>query len=138
MKPRIEKKLSKKSLAIFSSSHRPDFQQTAKRAWIDDEFELPWLTKEEKAKSPAKERLHRHGRVRVNRVPSIGGEYDSYAGEGTDFHSLYKEAREYVHATSIDWHDYEFGYNYPESNIKGRLTGNKVLERLRKQAESEH
>lgn len=132
MKPRILKKLSKKALAIYSASPRRDFQQSAKRAWIDDEFELPWLTKAEKAKSPAKERLHRHGRVRVNHVPSIGGEYDSYAGEGTDFWPLYKDARDQVLAASIDWDSYDFeSYDYPESSIKGRLTGKKVLELLR-------
>ena len=131
MKPRILKKLSKKALAIYAASPRRDFKQSVQRSWIDDEFELDYLTTFERAKSSAKERLHRQTRVCVNHVPSIGGEYDSYAGEGSDFCSFFEHAAAQVLAASIDWHDYEFGCNFPASSIKGRLTGKKVLELLR-------
>lgn len=132
MKPRILKKLSKKALAIFATSPRRDFQQSVQRSWIDDEFELDYLTTVERAKSSAKERLHRQTRVSVNHVPSIGGEYDSYAGEGSDFCSFFEHAAAQVLAASIDWKDYDWeSYDHPESSIKGRLTGKKVLELLR-------
>ncbi|MGQ7253942.1 hypothetical protein [Vreelandella titanicae] len=131
MKPRILKKLSKKALAIYAASPRRDLQREAERSWIDNEFEQEWLCRERRLESAKKERAHRQGRVRVNHVPSIGGEAD-YFGEGTEFRTFYEWAFEYVWSTSINWDDYDFERcDYPKSSIKGRLTGKKVLELLR-------
>ncbi|WP_339118541.1 hypothetical protein [Halomonas sp. BMC6] len=137
MKPRILKKLSKKAHAIFAASPRRDFQSDAKRVWIDDEFATDWARQAGSSESGKKERLHRQGKVSVNHVPSIGGEYDSYAGEGTDFYPLYEWAANYVLMSSMQWEDFDdMGEcGWPESNIKGRLTGKKVIERLREAAQ---
>lgn len=139
MKPRIIKKLSKKALAIFAASPRRDFQQTAERAWIDDEFETDFVGRSRRTESGKLERVHRQGRVRVNHVPSIGGEYNSYMGDADDYCTLYEHSSSYVLDASTDWQSFWSSYDpefdthssYPESNIKGRLTGKKVIERLR-------
>lgn len=134
MKPRIQKKLSKKALAIFAASPRRDFQMSAERAWVDDEYEPPYVSRHEHGKRH--ELARRQARVRVNHIPSIGGEYDSYAGEGTDFETFYEHAREYVHMSSLNWDGcahWEDG-SWPECTLKGRLTGKLVLEQLRKRA----
>ena len=142
MKPRIVKKLSKKAHAIFAASQRRDFQRTAERVWIDDEFEPDWVSRLERQKSSKKERLYRQARVRINHVPSIGGEYNSFMGDADDHCTLYEHAADCVLCASIDWDSYWSSYDpandahldYPESNIKGRLTGKKVIERLRASA----
>lgn len=139
MKPRILKKLSKKTHAIFASSPRRDFQRTAERVWIDDEFEPDWVSRQERLESSKKERLYRQARVRINHVPSIGGEYNSYTGDADDHCTLYEHAASYALDASIDWEGYFSrcypSSDYPESNIKGRLTGKKVIERLREAAQ---
>lgn len=135
MKPRIEKKLSKKALAILAASERREFQQTSDRAWIDDDFETDYIALFSRAESGKAERLHRQGRVRVNHVPSIGGEYDSYLGEASDHFTLYRWAQDYVDMSSRDFISARVDeYRWPESSIKGRLTGKKVIEELRSAA----
>ncbi|UTD54954.1 hypothetical protein [Halomonas sp. MS1] len=146
MKPRIVKKLSKKVHAIFAASPRRDFQQTAERVWIDDEFETDYVVRGRRSQSGKLERQHRNGRVRVNRVSSIGGEYNSCMGDADDFCPLYEHASAYVLDASTDWESFWSSYDptssthsrYPESNIKGRLTGKKVIERLRAAAQEAH
>ncbi|KJD20541.1 hypothetical protein VE30_02160 [Vreelandella aquamarina] len=143
MKPRIVKKLSKKAHSIFAASPRRDFQRTAERVWIDDEFEPDWVSRQERLESSKKERLYRQARVRINHVPSIGGEYNSFMGDADDHCTLYEHAADYVMCASIDWDRYWSSYDpasdthsdYLESNIKGRLTGKKVIERLREAAQ---
>ena len=138
MKPRILKKLSKKALSIYAASPRRDFQQDAKRAWIDDEFEAsypPCFAKTPKAKRDCEQ-----ARTRVNHVPSIGGEID-YFGEGTEFRSFYEHAIDYIALTFVDWEGEpdEDGIAGPKSTstLKGRLTGKLVLEILRINARKE-
>ncbi|MCO7246406.1 hypothetical protein [Halomonas sp. Mc5H-6] len=135
MKPRILKKLSKKTLAIYAASPRRDMQSDVKRAWIDDEFEHDYRFRQNP--SPKEERQHREGRVSVNHVHSIGGEWDSWAGEGTDVWPFYEYATDHVFLASMDWEGFSIesdGRGWPESNIKGRLTGKKVIERLHRMA----
>ncbi|MFG0873921.1 hypothetical protein ACF8QD_09585 [Aeromonas media] len=97
MKPRIEKKLSKKLHAILGN--------LLGKVWIDNELELhqphwryrhglddrPPLTGKQK-------RENWQMRVCVNHMPSIGGELD-YWGEGTDWHSVLYFAKD-----ALLWH----------------------------------
>ncbi|WP_237673489.1 hypothetical protein [Vreelandella profundi] len=84
MKPRIEKKVSKKLAAILGDE--------LGRVWIDDEYEpgfsYPWPGEPLTEK---KVRENKQSRVRVNHMPSIGGELD-YWGEGQDWHTVYELA----------------------------------------------
>lgn len=134
MNPRVLKKLSKKALAIFTASPRRDFQMSADRAWVDEEYEPPYVSRRENEKRH--ELARRQARVRVNHIPSIGGEYDSYAGEGTDFETFFEHARGYVCDACVEWdrEPDEEGIVWPRSAIKGRITGKLVLEQLRKRA----
>lgn len=136
MKPRILKKLSKKALAIFAASPRRDFQMDTARAWIEHEFEGDYISVAERQKSAKGEREHRNSQVSVNHVPCIGGEFDSYSGDASEIYTLFRWAENYVLMDSIDWDSLpedEFGFpvGWPSTSIKGRLTGKKVIERLR-------
>ncbi|MBS4689894.1 hypothetical protein [Aeromonas veronii] len=90
MKPRIEKKLSKKLHAILGN--------LIGEVWIDKELELyrPHYRHNNLDNAPLtskQERENRQVRVRVNHMPSIGGGLD-YWGEGEDWHSVLYVARE--------------------------------------------
>ena len=93
MKPRIEKKLSKKLHAILGNMLGD--------VWIDDE----WLLHRRHFRCPddppltgKQERQNRAQRVSVNHMPSIGGGLD-YWGEGEDWHSVL-----YVAKDVLLWH----------------------------------
>lgn len=120
MKPRIEKKLSKKIHAILGNMLGD--------VWIDDE----WLLHRRHFRCPddppltgKQERQNREQRVSVNHMPSIGGGQD-YWGEGSDWFSVLWFAQE-----ALMWH---FGektdidgphHGYPL--LKARMTGAWVI-----------
>lgn len=84
MKPRIEKKLSKK-LAL-------QCPKLLKGAWIDADFELwqKYYPHQFDGKLTSKQkRLNLQQRVRVNNIYSIGGGLD-YWGEGEDYCSCWE------------------------------------------------
>jgi hypothetical protein len=90
MKPRIEKKLSKKLHAILGN--------LLGKVWIDDELELhqPHWRHHNSDNSPLTSKQKRKNwqmRVSVNHMPSIGGGLD-YWGEGQDWHSVLCVAQE--------------------------------------------
>lgn len=96
MKPRIEKKLSKKIHAILGN--------LLGEVWIDNELELHqphWRWRNGDDRPPLtgnQERQNRQMRVSVNHMPSIGGGLD-YWGEGEDWHSVL-----YVAKDVLLWH----------------------------------
>ncbi|PBO08792.1 hypothetical protein [Aeromonas salmonicida] len=88
MKPRIEKKLSKKLHAILGN--------LLGEVWIDDELELCRRHRRYRDDPPLtgkQERQNRQIRVSVNHMPSLGGGLD-YWGEGQDHHSILDAARD--------------------------------------------
>lgn len=95
MKPRIEKKLSKKLHAILGN--------LLGEVWIDKELELHqphWRWRNGDDRPPLtgnQERQNRQMRVSVNNMPSIGGGLD-YWGEGQDWHSVI-----YVAKDALPW-----------------------------------
>ncbi|MCP1313013.1 MULTISPECIES: hypothetical protein [unclassified Halomonas] len=100
MKPRIEKKVSKNLSAILGDE--------LGHVWIDDEYEPHfhhgWPGEPLSAKQV---RENRQGRVRVNHMPSVGGELD-YWGEGQDWRTLYQQA-----CGTFMWDDTIFGEDGP-------------------------
>ena len=96
MKPRIEKKLSKKIHTILGN--------LLGEVWIDNELELHqphWRWHNGDDRPPLtgnQERENRQMRVSVNHMPSIGGGLD-YWGEGEDWHSVL-----YVAKDVLLWH----------------------------------
>ncbi|WP_324042686.1 hypothetical protein [Aeromonas caviae] len=96
MKPRIEKKLSKKIHAILGN--------LLGEVWIDNDLELHqpyWRWRNGDDRPPLtgnQERQNRQMRVSVNHMPSIGGGLD-YWGEGEDWHSVL-----YVAKDVLLWH----------------------------------
>lgn len=119
MKPRIEKKLSKKLHAILGN--------TIGKVWVDDELELSlphWRCRHGDSRPPLSSKQKRENwqtRVRVNHMPSIGGGTD-YWGEANDWHSVLWVAQEV-----LLWHfgeetDFEGPHGgYPL--LKARMTG---------------
>ena len=86
MKPRIEKKISKKLAVILGDKFG--------KVWIDTEIERwkPHYEHQNKGVlSPKQKRENYQQRVSVNNVPSVGGGTD-YWGEGQDWHTLYRFA----------------------------------------------
>jgi|GEM_PF-1430486 hypothetical protein len=96
MKPRIEKKLSKKIHTILGN--------LLGEVWIDNELELHqphWRWHNGDDRPPLtgnQERENRQMRVSVNHMPSIGGGLD-YWGEGEDWYSVL-----YVAKDVLLWH----------------------------------
>ncbi len=136
MKPRIEKKLSKKLAQILKSVRG----FTPKEVWIDDEyaseaFAIHWEHNNPNGLTSKQKRQNwQRTRVRVDNMPSIGGGLD-YWGEGTDWRSVFYEAQnmllwEMFTPTPIapedDPDDIGCGFNWPNSN--GPLTGKRVIE----------
>lgn len=123
MKPRIEKKLSKKIHAILGN--------LLGEVWIDNELELHqphWRWRNGDDRPPLtgnQERQNRQMRVSVNHMPSIGGGLD-YWGEGQDWHSLLYVAREVLIWTFGEETDSDdpFG-GYPL--LKAKMTGAWVI-----------
>ena len=95
MKPRIEKKLSKKLSEILGGL------EGFKEIWIDKELELlrihyKWHGKGANGElTPRQKRQNYQQNVRVNCMPSIGG-YADYWGETTDIHSVFYVAKEFL------------------------------------------
>ncbi|HHP5403332.1 TPA: hypothetical protein ACSCX2_000147 [Aeromonas veronii] len=119
MKPRIEKKLSKKLHAILGN--------LIGEVWIDNELELHkphWRWRDGDDRPPLtgkQERENRQVRVSVNHMPSIGGGSD-YWGEANDWHSVL-----WVAMDVLIWH---FGKETDEAGpyggwpqLKAKMTG---------------
>lgn len=103
MKPRIEKKLSKRLFQLAPKLFSD--------AWIDNECDP--RTKHFKHQNngtltPRQIRENWQQRVSVNHIPSIGGELD-YWGEGTDWYTLWSWWK-----SNWEWHgDFE---PYPDDH----------------------
>lgn len=86
MKPRTEKKLSKKLALLLAGT------KAYSGIWIDDEYyrhnTYPSISSGG-VLTPRQVRYNRESRVSVNHVPSIGGEPD-YWGEGTDHYTVHE------------------------------------------------
>lgn len=127
MKPRIEKKLSKKLAGIVGNK--------LGKVWVDDEVDWPkphWRDRFGDDRGPLtgkEERQNRQTRVSVNHMPSIGGELD-YWGEGTDWHSLFYCAREWL-LWDVGEPQFTIGPEGDESPnwplVKERMTGAWVI-----------
>jgi hypothetical protein len=130
MKPRIEKKLSKKLHAILGNK--------LGKVWIDDEKEWhephwrcrvdhrPPLTGKEK-------RQNWETKVRVSHIPSIGGGLD-YWGEGEDWYSVLYSAREWLlwQVGEQVMRTDENGDEWPDwPRLKARMTGAWVIKHAR-------
>lgn len=135
MKPRIEKKLSKKLAAILKNVRG----FTPKEVWIDKEcgdrydIHFAWDNPNGLTAKQKRENYQSIG-VCVNHIPSIGGELD-YWGEGTDWQSVFYVAKDmllwamFEHTPVTpeeDPDDIGCGYTWPDS--KGPLTGKRVVE----------
>lgn len=132
MKPRIEKKLSKKLHAILGN--------TIGKVWIDDEYYLapPHFRDRHGDRRPPltgrQERENREVRVRVNHMPSIGGGLD-YWGEGEDWYSVLYVAKEVLlwHFGKAD--KVEPGQDpdtiNPWPRLKAKMTGAWVIKHAR-------
>lgn len=87
MKPRIEKKVSKKLASILGD--------TFGKVWIDDELELfphHWRHSNSGRLTPKQKRENYQERVSVNHMPCVGGEYDPYVGDASEHYTLYAAA----------------------------------------------
>lgn len=131
MKPRIEKKLSKKLALIVGDK--------IGKVWIDSELELfppHWRDRFGDHRPPLTTKEQRENwqtKVRVNHMPSIGGELD-YWGEGTDYNSVFYCVREWLRwdigepQYSID-SEGDVWTDWPK--VKDRLTGAWVIRKAR-------
>lgn len=100
MKPRIEKKLSKK-LAVIMAGY-------CGAVWIDNEVDLHRLHfKPRDQLTPKQERENREQCVRVNHIPSVGGGLD-YWGEGEDWYTVFASVRDLLFWDKEDWTIDEF------------------------------
>ncbi|MDI5830657.1 hypothetical protein [Shewanella xiamenensis] len=139
MKPRIEKKLSKKLAAILKNVRG----FTPKDVWIDKEYsneacDIHWtynnqngLTSKQK-----RENWQRTG-VRVNNMPSVGGGLD-YWGEAYDVYSVLESAIGVLKWVMFpcDEFDIDTGKGgWPIVNV--RLTGKKVIDLAKRYANGE-
>lgn len=132
MKPRIEKKLSKKLHAILGN--------TIGKVWIDDELELSqphWRCRHGDSRPPLTSKQKRENwqtRVSVNHMPSIGGGLD-YWGEENDWHSVLWVAKEVLlwHFGKAD--EVEPGQDpdtiNPWPRLYSKMTGAWVIEHVR-------
>lgn len=123
MKPRIEKKLSKKLHAILGN--------LLGEVWIDKALELHqphWRRRNGDDRPPLtgnQERQNRQMRVSVNHMPSIGGGVD-YWGEGQDWHSVLYVAQEVLLWSFGEKTDSEGPHcGYPL--LKAKMTGAWVI-----------
>ena len=133
MKPRIEKKLSKKLARILRNVRG----FTSKDVWIDSELELfePHYEWSNKGPLTSKQKRQNHQqRVRVNHMPSVGGGVD-YWGEGQDHESVLYAAKE-----MLCWEMFELE-PFDQETCKGgypmitmKLTGKNVLALAREYA----
>lgn len=92
MKPRIEKKLSKRLANILYETQG----FTPKDVWVDSEYELfpvHYRHQNNGMLTAKQKRKNYEQRVRVNHIPSVGGGLD-YWGEGCDSHTVFRAATE--------------------------------------------
>ena len=134
MKPRIEKKLSKKLSTILSSVRG----FTAKDVWINDELEpFPRHYKfENHGRLTSKQKRANYNQaVRVNNMPSVGGQLN-YWGEATDFESVYEAAENMLIWAVFPCEPINIesgGGGYPI--INKRLTGKLIIKLAKEHAE---
>jgi hypothetical protein len=125
VKPRIEKKLSKKLHAILGNK--------LGKVWIDDEKEWDkphWRHRFDDDRPPLTGKQKRQNwetNVRVNHIPSIGGGLD-YWGEEEDWCSVLESAKEWLYWGLATTDDSEDG-GFPV--IKHRMTGAWVIKHAR-------
>jgi hypothetical protein len=130
MKPRIEKKLSKKLAEILKDKQgfKPD------QVWINNEyaekFKIHWEHENPNGlTSKQKRQNYEHLGVEVDNMPTIGGELD-YWGEGTDYESVFLRAQDTVCWWWFPCENEAGEPTYPQVNIK--LTGKAVIDLARK------
>jgi hypothetical protein len=131
MKPRIEKKLSKKLAEILKE--KQGFKPN--QVWIDDEYaddicsiHYKWNNPNGFTSKQKSQNLDRTG-VAVNHMPSIGGAADEW-GEGTDYETVFVRAQDAICWCCFPCEDEAGEPTYPQVNI--RLTGKAVIQLARK------
>ena len=129
MKPRIEKKLSKKLAEILREQQgfKPN------QVWIDGEYDLcsihyKWNNPNGFTSKQNRQNLERTG-VTVNHMPSVGGGLDEW-GEGCESETVFSAASECVCWWCFPCEDEAGEPTYPQVNI--RLTGKAVIQLARK------
>lgn len=129
MKPRIEKKLSKKLSKILRNVRG----FTPKDVWIDkyyssESFQIHWdCDSQEGLSSKQKRQNWQRMRSNVDNMPSIGGDLD-YWGEGTDYSSVFDCAVEMLSWKMFPVEPYDTENNtggWPAVNIN--LTGKAII-----------
>jgi hypothetical protein len=145
MKPRIEKKLSKKLAGILVNVHG----FTPKKVWIDNEYSCNrfpihfWQDNPSGLTSKQKRQNFQHMGVRLDNMPSIGGGLD-YWGEGEDWQSVFYVACDFLLwemfpptwvSEQQDPDDIGCGFTWPDS--KGPLTGRRVINLARRYVNGE-
>lgn len=139
MKPRIEKKLSKKLAKILKNVRG----FTPNDVWIDSDFAseafpIHWNCDNQNGLTSKQKRQNwQCMRVSVDNMPSIGGELD-YWGEGTDCTSVFNGAKEMLCWEMFPIQPYDLKSNkggWPVVNVK--LTGAKVIGLAKRYANGE-
>lgn len=139
MKPRIEKKLSKKLAKILKNVRG----FTPNDVWVDNEyssdaFDIHWKHNNPNCLTSKQKRQNwQRTRVSVNNMPSIGGGLD-YWGEGTDWISVFECAKEMLRWKMFTIEPYDFESDkggWPIVNV--RLTGEKVINLAKRYANGE-
>lgn len=135
MKPRIEKKLSKRLSSILSDVRG----FTLKDVWIDDDVErfavhYKYQNKDGVLTSKQKRQNYEQN-VSVNNIPSIGGGLD-YWGEANEHYSVFEAAKDMLvwamfDCEPVDPETLEGGW--PDVTIK--LTGKNVVALAKKYVE---
>ncbi len=126
MKPRIEKKLSKRLAKILSNVRG----FTDKDVWIDSDLELfprHYASRNKVALTPKQKRQNYEQRVSVNNMPSIVGGVD-YWGEGEDWNSVFDAATQMLIWSMFEIEPFDEKTckgGFPIINIK--LTGKNVV-----------
>lgn len=130
MKPRIEKKLSKKLAKILKNvqGFKP------KDVWIDgdyasESFPIHWDCDHTNGLTSKQKRQNwQRMRVSVDNMPSVGGGLD-YWGEGTDFSSVFESACELLRWEMFPCSEFDIETckgGWPIVNVN--LTGKKIIE----------
>ena len=146
MKARIVKKLSKRLAEILAPDKYPNRYRLFHKIWVDTDYEHPgWNWRHRTGgMTPKQRRAHWQSKTSIKNILSVGGEYDSYAGDCSDHFTVVEAFR-----GNAAWY---FGKprtsvikdgplagdivpDWPELNIK--LTG-KNLVALAKKYEQEH
>lgn len=86
MKARTVKKLSKRLAEILAPEKYQIKDRLFHPIWVDADYEHPgyfWRHRTDEM-TPKQRRAHLQSKTSVTNVPSVGGEYDSYAGDCSD------------------------------------------------------